>query len=171
MSTLIGPELPQALFERLSGEALEAMADRVILTLTVDEHGWPHVAMLSYFEVVAVDRRTIRLATYTDSRTTANMRRSGKATLVLVDEGAAYYVKGTVTELTPRMSTAPENAALEMRVETVLADRPDPRFEPGAVIESGIVYRDPNRAERLENARRILAELAGAARVGEGAPR
>lgn len=162
MSTLLGTELPDALFRKLAGEALEAVADQVILILTVDDRGWPHPAMLSYFEVVAVDRRTLRLATYTDSRTTGNMRRNGRVTLVLVDEGAGYYVKGTARELAPRMTAAPENAKLDVRVEAVLVDRPDPRFEPDAVIASGIVYCDPNRAAQLERAKRVLAELKAA---------
>jgi hypothetical protein len=162
VSTLIGSELPEALAARLAGEALEAVADRVILVFTVDERGWPHPAMLSYFEVVAVDRRTLRLATYTDSRTTENMRRRGKVTLVLVEEGAAFYIKGTATELAARMAASPENAKLNVRIEAVLVDRPDPRYEPEAVIASGIVYHDPQRAKQLEKARRVVAELKAA---------
>ncbi len=162
MSTLIGAELPEALYAKLTGEALETVADRVILVLTVDEQGWAHPAMLSCFEVVALDRHTLRLATYRDSRTTANMRRNGKVTLLFVEDGAAYYVKGTATELAAKMAVTPENAKLNVRIEAVLVDRPDPRYEPEAEIVSGIVYRDPHRLAQLEKARRVLAELRAA---------
>lgn len=159
MAKLIGSELDADLVERLSGRALERVADRVIQIVTVDEAGWPHPALLSYFEVVAIDRRNIRLATYTDSTTTANMRRNGKLTVMVIDRQVVYYVKGTVEELASRMACAPENAKLNLRVERVFTDLPDPRFEPGAYIAAGVTYYNPNRAAELAKARQILAEL------------
>ena len=70
MSTRVGEALPDDLFDALSGSDLRGVADRVVVVSTVDDRGIPHPALLSYFEVVAVDRRTIRLATYAESRTT-----------------------------------------------------------------------------------------------------
>lgn len=159
MATLIGTELDDDLYVRLSGADLEQVADKVIQIVTVDEAGWPHPAILSYFEVVAKDRRNIRLAAYADSTTTANMRRTGKLTLLVIDERVVYYVKGTVEELGRHMACAPENAKLNMRVERVLTDLPDARFEPDACIASGVTYRNPNRRAELVKARRLLAEL------------
>ena len=77
MSKLVGDELPNDLYQRLLGNDLEQSAEKVILLATVDESGWPHLAMLSYFEVVAKDQRNLRLATYNRSRTTRNMRANG----------------------------------------------------------------------------------------------
>ncbi len=121
MSRLVGGELPDDLYRRLSGQQLDAHAGTAILLCTVDSQGWPHAAMLSYLEVVAKDRGNIRLAAYNDSATTKNMRRNGKLTLLIFDERVAYYVKGTAEELKSKMECSASNAKLNLRVEAVLA--------------------------------------------------
>ncbi|MBI2186903.1 MAG: pyridoxamine 5'-phosphate oxidase family protein [Acidobacteria bacterium] len=159
MSTHVGDRLPDDLFAALSGGDLTAVADCVIVVSTVDEHGFPHPALLSYFEVVAIDPRTIRLATYADSRSTRNATRGGKLTLVFVDAAFVYYVKGAIRPLAASMRSTPYNAKLEMRVEEVLRDAPDPVREPGAHIASGIRYLNPQRSAELARARDVIAEL------------
>ena len=159
MSKSLGTELNDDLSRRLSGEKLEARAEKAILLATVDERGGPHPAMLSYLEVVARDRHNIRMATYKDSHTTENMRRNGKATLSIIDERVAYYIKGSVSELEREMHCAPHNSKLNLRVEAVLADEANEEFEPGVYVSSGVTYQSPNRAEQLLKAREILKEL------------
>jgi hypothetical protein len=159
MAKLIGSELPAAVFARLRGTDLEAAQQEVILLTTIDEQGWPHPALLSPFEVVAADARNLRLATYGDSRTTGNMRRNGKATLTLVVDRVAYYIKATATELAPAMRCTPHNAKLNCKIEQVLADEANPEYEPGAYIASGLTYYNPGRAAELARAPAILAEL------------
>jgi hypothetical protein len=161
MSIHVGDALPDDLFERLSGGDLPAVANRVVIVCSVDDRGFAHPALLSYFEVLAIDPRTLRLAMYADSRTTRNARREGRLTLVVVDAGVAYYVKGTVKELSGSMRAAPYNAKLDFRVAEVLADAPNPDLEPGAYISGGITYVNPRRDEELERARRVLSELRG----------
>ena len=155
----MGDTLPDDLFDALSGRALAAVADRVVVVCTVDERGCPHPALLSYFEVVALDRRTIRLATYAESRTTRNARRDGKLALILVDAELVYYIKGTVRQLEATMQSTPYNAKLDLQVLEVLRDAPDPVREPGAHISTGIRYVNPQRAAELERAERVIAEL------------
>jgi len=159
MSKSLGSELNDDLFRRLSGENLETFAEKVILIATVDSGGRPHPAMLSYLEVVARDRQIIRLATYKESSTTENMRRNGKATISIIDERVAYYIKGSVMELKREMSCARHNSKLNLHVEEVLADEVNEEFEPGAYVSSGVTYRNPNRAEQILKAREILKEL------------
>src|SRR2546421_1516561 len=159
MSQSLGSELNDDLFQRLSGENLETFAEKVILIATVDNGGRPHPAMLSYLEVVARDRRNIRLATYKDSRTTENMRCNGKATISIIDERVAYYIKSSVVEIKREMSCARHNSKLNLHVEEVLADEVNEEFEPGAYVSSGVTYRNPNRAEQILKAREILKEL------------
>ena len=159
MSTRVGDQLPEDLFHALSGRDLRATADRVIVVTTTDERGFPHPALLSYFEVVATDVRTIRLATYAESRTTRNATRDGKLTLVFVDAQFVYYVKGAVRQLARSMHATPYNAKLDVQVEEVLRAAPDPVREPGAHISSGIRYVNPQRAAELERARLVIAEL------------
>jgi hypothetical protein len=159
MATRLGAKLVPDLQDRLSGANLDRSAGKAILLLTVDAEGWPHPAMLSYCEVAAKDAQNVRLAVYSSSTTTANVRENGKLTAVIVDERVAYYIKGTGSVLAPAMTAARENAKLNLRVEHVLADHPDPRFERDAYISSGITYRNPDRASALDRAHRVLAEL------------
>ena len=102
MSRVVGSELPPDLMARLSGRDLQPVASKVIQIVTIDEGGWPHAALLSYFEVVAADRRRVRLASYANSTTSANMRRNGKATLIVIDGfGLAQHEGGPIEEIRP----------------------------------------------------------------------
>jgi len=159
MSTHVGDALPDDLFAALGGGDLAACADRVVVVSTVDEGGFAHPALLSYFEVVALDRRTIRLATYADSRTTRHAVREGRVTLIVVDADLVYYVKGAVRQLAASMRATPYNAKLDVQVQHVLRDAPDPVREPGAHIASGIRYVNPQRAAELARAEQVIAEL------------
>ena len=159
MSRTLGSSLPPDLLERLSGRNLEALAAKVVQIVTVDAGGWPHPALLSYFELVARDAAHIRCATYAKSTTSGNMRRSGTVTFVIIDERMAYYVKAHATELAPSMKATDWNAAFDCRIERVLADEVNEEHEPGAYVASGVTYHNPQRAKELERAGAVIAEL------------
>jgi len=159
VSRLVGSELPPDLMARLSGRDLQPVASKVIQIVTIDEGGWPHAALLSYFEVVAADRRRVRLASYANSTTSANMRRSGKVTFVIIDHQLAYYVKAHAVEIAPAMQTMEWNAAFDCRVEQVLSDETSEEYEAGAYIAGGVTYYNPQREAEMERARALLAEL------------
>jgi len=138
----LGNTLPDVLLARLSGRDLPARMGQAILIATTDPQGWPHPALLSYGEVVAVDARRLRLATYRSSGTSGNMRRDGTLTVCLIDEGMAYYVKTSVREKQNPMAGFPELARFEATVEMVLADQAREDLEPGARLTGGITF-DP----------------------------
>jgi hypothetical protein len=141
MSRELGNALPGALLSLLEGSDLSARLGRAILAATVDAAGWPHPALLSYGEVVAVDARRLRLATYANSRTAENLRRSGRLTLCLIEAGLACYVKASAREL----AESPELAGLarfEAIVEQVLVDQAREDREPGARLTRGIEFED-----------------------------
>ena len=159
MSRVLGSELPPDLLARLSGADLESVASKVIQIFTVDASGWPHPALLSYFEVVAKGPTSIRLAAYATSTTSGNMRRAGRLTLAIIDERVAYYVKAHAVEIAPAMRSTEWNAAFDCRVEQVLADEANEEYEPGAYVASGVTYYNPQRASELKRARAVLSEL------------
>ena len=140
MSHLVGKELPPQVLEQFSGRDLRACFGRVIPVITVDAAGFPHPALLSFGEVVALDARRIGLATYADSTTTNNMRRNGRLTLLLVEPEGTYYIKGTVRERPGGLPAFPGLAHLEMRVEQVLEDAARSEVEGEARITSGIRF-------------------------------
>ena len=158
MSRVRTKELTDDLYRRLNGSEIESLAALAIVVCTVDAEGWPHPAMLSYFEVAAVDRQNVRLAIYNDSRTCANMRERGKATLIVVDQNLVCYIRGAVEQMVPAMAAAPFNAMLSLRVGEVTFDEAPPDLEPGAFVTGGITYR-PRSGAPLAQARAVLAEL------------
>jgi hypothetical protein len=76
----------------LDGSELAQREGLTFLLLTVDEQGWPEVAMLSVGELVAMDQRTVRAGLWLHSGTSKNLTRDGRATLVLIDSGNGYYI-------------------------------------------------------------------------------
>ena len=170
MAKLVGTELPDDLYERLRGDRPEGYAGKVILLSTVDAGGWPHPAMLSYFEVVALDRRHVRLATYGGSGTADNMRRNGKATLSFIDERLAYHVKGGVREFRREMRSSPHNSGFDLRVERVLADAADEEYEAGAYVTGGVTYHNPDPAAEAAKGRAVLRELVEDGSGGDSRP-
>lgn len=150
--------LTPELLERLGGSRIDSLARSAILLCTLGESGWPHPAMLSYFEVAALDDRRLRLALYGNSRSCANLRERKKATLVLTDERLACYIRASTRHVESGMSAAPYNARVDLAVEQVTFDEPPPDLEPGTFVTSGIAYA-ARTGESLERARRVLAEL------------
>lgn len=147
MSQVLGSELTEELFHRLKGDAMASKKDKAILIVSVDESGWPHPAMLSYYEVVAKDRATIDLAIGKSSTTARNLRRGGKITLLITDSDLNYYVKGDAREIREAMDGAPFMSLFRVAVEHLLED-----LEPDAVITSGVTFE---RAEKREVAEMV----------------
>ena len=159
MSVRLKPILPDELFNLMNGEHLDQLLNRVVFLITVDERGWPYAAILSYLEVIAPDRSTIRLAPWTNSTTTANLRRNGSVTLLVVDEGLAYYIQGTATELRRELEGFPGMAKIEVQIESILQDNALD-YEGAARITTGIRFENPQRdAADIERGRRVLAAL------------
>ena len=144
MSRVLGNELPDDLFHALSSEDVSQQTGEVILVSTVDAEGWAHPALLSYREVGARDRTTLRVVTYAESRTTDNMRANGKLTLIFIDERMTYYVKGTAKEVPSRRTGTPSQfATMDVAVHEVLADSAG-ADEGGAAIATGITFHNRN---------------------------
>ena len=159
MSVRLEPKLPYDLFNLMNGEHLDEHLNKVVLLITVDEGGWPYAAILSYLEVIALDRSTLRIAPWNNSTTTANLRRNGKVTLLVVEEGMAYYIQGTATELLREMEGFPGMAKVNVQIEFILQDNALD-YEGSARITTGIRFENPQMdAGYIERGRRVLAAL------------
>lgn len=140
MSQVIGKELTEDLFQRLSGEDVTSKLGKIIVLVTVDQQGWPHPAMLSYYEVVAKNRSRIDLAIGKASTTGKNLRRTGKVTLLVTDSGVNYYLKGNAHELSETMEGVSFMSLFRAEIDQILEDQ-----EPGAVITSGVTFHRPDK--------------------------
>jgi hypothetical protein len=155
MSRVVGDRLPDALLAWLDAGRAPAAEGTALIICSVDADGRPHPAMLSAFEVVARDAGRLRLATYDTSRTSRHLTSNGIVTLVMVDEGMAYYVKGRAT---PAAGGPPDgHAFFDVQVDQVAVDAADEEREGGARIISGIRYTAGDAHQ--ERARALLQAL------------
>jgi hypothetical protein len=144
MSQLLGKELPSDLLQRLGGAEIEAHEGKIIPIFTIDEDGWAHPALLSYYEVIAKSPSTLDMALWKNSSTANNLRKTGKITLMLSDFKTNYYLKGRVSEVEYEMTGAAPVSRFRVALEQVVEDQ-----EPNAEITTGLTYRrmsqrDPN---------------------------
>ncbi|MDN5871252.1 MAG: pyridoxamine 5'-phosphate oxidase family protein [Nitrococcus sp.] len=78
--------LPGGVGAYLDGTDLLAKTQALRLS-TVHESGWPHAALLSAGDVLAVSPQRIRFVVFPESTTTANLVRDGRLTLTLSLDG------------------------------------------------------------------------------------
>ncbi len=157
MSRVIGSELPEALFSRLTAPA----GDRpflAVVVITSDSAGWPHPALLSYGEVVALEPTRLRFAIGAASQTADNLRRSGRVTFCFVEPGMVYYIKARLAS-EQRIRDFPGLARFEAAVEAALIDEPPPD-EAGSAVLDGIRFTLPER--RREQWDRLIDRLRDA---------
>lgn len=142
MSQVVGLELSADLFNRLNGEDIASKAGKAIVLLTVDHQGRAHPAMLSYYEVVAKDLKTIDLAIGKTSTTAGNLRRTGKVTFLITDRGVNFYVKAHAREIKESMEAVAFMSLFRAEIDEILEDQ-----EPDAMITSGVTFSRPQKKE------------------------
>ena len=156
MSQLLGKELTEELFNRLNGEDVTSKTGKAIVLVTVDDKGWAHPAMLSYYEVVAKSRSRIDLAIARTSTTAKNLRRTGKITLLITDRGLNYYLKGNGHELRESMAEVPFMSLFGVEIEQLLEDQ-----ESDAPITSGVTFNRPQKKQILELVEKVFQGVRG----------
>lgn len=125
----------------------------VISLLTVGEDGCPNVCLLSPYQVVARDGRTIFLAVYEGSRTSANLAERRNATLVIFLPPAAYYIKG---DTEPVESSAEGNDFHVLKVTRATRD-----YYQRAPITSTVRFEERNVLPDYSRVFRALVQAAG----------
>ena len=154
MSRTLGKELTEALLKRFDGRNVSSQEGKIIPIFTLDESGWPHPALLSYYEVVAKNSSTLDIGIWKNSSTANNLRRAGKMTLMITDKGVNYYLKGSVRELQEEMAGLPQVSRFRMATEELLEDQ-----EANAEITSGLTYSRVKQRESTDIAAIILQHL------------
>src|SRR5438105_15498387 len=112
MSRLVGKELTKLLLDRLSGQDVTPHESKIIPIFTLDDLGWPHPALLSYYEVVAKNSSTVDLALWKNRSTANNLRRLCTRTLMLKHNGINHYLKDTSKELAPATAWTQQGSPL-----------------------------------------------------------
>lgn len=85
--------VPAELAVLLAGRPQAGESEQAFPFLTVDEAGFPHVALLSRAEVDVMPDGSCVLAVLASRRTRANLTRSGRAGLIAISGTTAHYAK------------------------------------------------------------------------------
>ncbi|MBR0006460.1 pyridoxamine 5'-phosphate oxidase family protein [Bacillus subtilis] len=110
------------LFELLDGSCLNEKQHEAFVLQTVSEDGWPHAAMISAGEIIALSRTDIRIALWKNTMTSANILRTGKAQFTAWWKGAAYYVKLECAPLPPLKDAEYDRDRFSCRIVSVKED-------------------------------------------------
>ncbi len=151
MSKLLGKVINEELLGRLSGKDIGSQEGKAIIIVTVDEQGWAHPAVFSYYEIVAKSEERIDIAVGKTSTTGKNLRRTGKITLLVTDTGVNYYIKGDARETRESLVAVPFMSLFRVEVAQLLEDQ-----EPGATITSGLTFIRPEKTEFSEVSEKVF---------------
>ena len=92
MSIKLGNKIPASVIETLnSGNPIRSGA--VIFMISTDPRDFPHIALLSPFQVIIEDSSTLYFSVYKDSSTHDYLVKNKKFTLILQDVPALLYLK------------------------------------------------------------------------------
>ncbi len=154
MSQLIGKELTPALLRRLGGTEIDSHEGKIIPICTIDETGWAHPALLSYYEVVAKNSSTLDMAVWKNSSTAIHLRNAGKVTFIISDQAVNFYLKGSVRELQFEMAGAAPVSRFRVTLEQVIEDQ-----EANAEITTGLTYRRLTKRDANDFAAKVFRLL------------
>lgn len=99
MSENLGEKLPENTFTFLK-YSNEKRKNSAIFLLTVDEESYPHVALLSSYQVVARNPSELVVAVHSTSKSCSYLDKNGRGTLILQLSPAVQYIKCLFRELT-----------------------------------------------------------------------
>ena len=134
MAKHLGSALPEELQEKLRNGALYRSGGLGLPVLTVDQAGWPHVAMAPGAVAARPDQVWVALGGKTGSL--HNIERDGRVTLLMAGPDTLYYIKGQAEIARREMQFMAQEAALRVSVTEVVQD-----MEPFVTITGGVSYR------------------------------
>lgn len=155
MARSLGDAIPDPIRPLFDAADLAAREGLTFLLMTTTVDGWPHLAMLSVGEVLAVSQRELRLALWPNSTATANLSLAGRATLSLVHDGAGYSLRCSARrEAALQLADDGPLASFSLHVEEAFEDR-----APYAELTTGVRYRLRDRDPVLARWHRTIAAL------------
>lgn len=137
-------QLDAKLMEWLSGSDLENKQHEAMQLLTVTDGQWPHLAMISMGEVIAISPSCLRLALWQGTQTSMNMMETGKATLIAVHGQRILHVRLEVRLLPELVDSIHPRDRYECNILHIRIDQ-----APYAEITSGIMFQLKDQAGAL----------------------
>ena len=149
MSRLLADGLPDSIRAELQSPAPQLVA---VPLLTVDDDGFPNVALLSYFELGLADD-SCYFWLYSPSSSTRCLQARSVCTLIFASPDGIFYVKGNTT----RVLEIDGQRVFNLVLHKVFEDLPSPA-EGDAALLSGLQFQLPEAviAEKVALKSRVL---------------
>lgn len=147
-------ELSPELLRWFDGQHLQDKKHEAMQLLTVSEDAWPHQAMVSVGELVAISPTVLRLALWSGTQTSMNMERTGKATLIAIVNHQLLYIRLALRPLPPLIESVHPRDRYEGEITSIRVDH-----APYADITSGITYQLKDEPGTLKRWEETIAEL------------
>jgi hypothetical protein len=155
-------EIPGPIADFLNGEDLESKTSQALRLSTVDAEGWPHAALLSAGDMLALPGGRIRLALHPGSSTSANLARDGRLTLTMVVGRGLCELWMHATKLGEGVAEIPL-AFFEAKLEATRQHQ-----APYADVTSGVTFALHDPEAVLARWRRQIAALRDPTGAGVG---
>jgi hypothetical protein len=154
MARTIEPAIPDPIIREIGKRPPSALA---IPLVSLDSEGFPHLAMLSYFETVYWEK-ALHFFIRRESGTSRNLSLRPQCALIFADDGHLYYLKGRVS----LKATISDQAVFQFNLTAALEDSSGPD-EGKALIRSGIRFERDAKIDdqRLALRDRVEASLQG----------
>lgn len=126
-------QLPAPLVHYLDGTDLLTKTQALRLS-TVDEEGWPHAALLSAGDALALPSGTLRFVLFPQSTTTKNLERDRRVTVTLSVDGAMCELRMRCRRLDHSATEVPLALFEATLVETRVHEA------PYAAVSGGVTF-------------------------------
>ncbi|MEX2948981.1 pyridoxamine 5'-phosphate oxidase family protein [Staphylococcus warneri] len=127
--------LSNEIIELLNGTHLDQKQHVAMMLQSTTEEGYPHSAMISVGEIVALNEHQVRIALWPDTTTTRSLMNFGKANLVIVYKHKVNYIELDVQSLNKIGVDASERMCFQADVKHFKED-----VAKYADITSGITF-------------------------------
>lgn len=133
------PRIPDDVVRFFDGNDLERKVGLAAYLVTTGQDGWSHAAMVSPGEVLVEGDGAARLGLWPTSRTTANVRHTGRAVLLVILEHQPFRIRLSLRE-TAEPSASTSLVCFVGTVVDVVRDVAD-----YAVVDHGVTFtlKDP----------------------------
>ena len=148
MSRELGRKIPEVLKKELDSPDLPRIA---VPLVSLDPGGFPHVALLSFFEVL-IEKKRMFFYLSSGSRTCEFLNARPRCTLLFIRESYCFYIKGEARHVL----TTSAHSVFRFRQQVVLADEV-PEEERSSRLLSGARFRLSQQEEERRLA--FLGEL------------
>jgi hypothetical protein len=144
--------MPEEILDFLNGDDLDRKLSEAVRISTVSEDGWPHAAMLSAGEMLALDASETAMLLYGGSNTSRNLARDGRLTLTLpLDHGLCEM----------RLRATAKKQEERRRCFTALVEDVRQHRSPYADVVSGVTFRLHDQTVVLARWSRQIEMLRG----------